>query len=219
MNVHGHPWSLNTRKVLATLAEKRQPFELVLVDLPHGGQHAPEHVRLHPFAKAPVLDDDGFVIYESLAILRHVDRAIASPALTPTGPRAAALMDQWISVAASYFEAPAHALLVEAIFKRVRAVGEPDRDAIRRHADAIARPLDVIDGWLTAHPYLAGDSFSLAELVWMPYLEYLGRLAIGREVIGARKHVAAWWARIRERPAWQQVAVSGAQPPVGADVA
>jgi glutathione S-transferase len=77
----------------------------------------------------------------------------------------------------------------------------------------------VIDTWLASHAYLAGDSFTLADLVWMPYLEYLERVAVGRELVVGRPNVAAWWARLRERPAWVAVAHSGPQPPVGADVA
>jgi glutathione S-transferase len=66
---------------------------------------------------------------------------------------------------------------------------------------------------------VAGDDFTLGDLVWMPYLEYFERIAAGKELLTGRPHVAAWWARVRERPAWVPLARNGAQPPIAANVA
>jgi len=56
---------------------------------------------------------------------------------------------------------------------------------------------------LAGGEYLAG-AFSLAEIAWMPYLEYLAA-AGGADLINDRPNVAAWWKRISERPSWQLV--------------
>ena len=66
-----------------------------------------------------------------------------------------------------------------------------------------ARTLDVIEKALAGGEYLAG-AFSLAEIAWMPYLEYLAA-AGGADLINERSNVAAWWKRISERPSWQLV--------------
>jgi glutathione S-transferase len=218
MKVYGHPWSINTRKVLATLAEKNLEADFVLVDLPRGGQHAPEHVARHPFAKAPVLEDGDLMIYESNAIMRYLDSKDSKTRLTPKAPRDAALMDQWISIGQSYFGEPAHSLLVEAIFKRVRQFGEPDRGRIIQLCSELERPLGVMERQLNATAYLAGGSFSLADITFMPYFEYADRLAAGRKLIVARECVADWWERVSARPSWQSVGRSGEQPPIGMDV-
>jgi glutathione S-transferase len=218
MKVYGHPWSINTRKVLATLAEKNQQAELVLVDLPRGRQHAPEHVARHPFAKAPVLEDGDLMIYESNAIMRYLDRRSAANPLTPQSSRDAALMDQWISVGQTYFGEPAHSLLVEAIFKRVRQLGEPDAARIAQLCSELDRPLGVMERQLHTSAYLAGEAFSLADITFMPYFEYADRLDAGRKLIAARECVAGWWERVSLRPSWQKVGRSGEQPPIGADV-
>jgi glutathione S-transferase len=218
MKVYGHPWSINTRKVLVTLAEKNLEAELVLVDLPRGGQHAPEHVARHPFAKAPVLEDGDLMIYESNAIMRYLDRKGGKTQLTPQSPRDAALMDQWISIGQSYFGEAAHALLVEAIFKRVRQFGEPDTVRIAQLCSELERPLGVMERRLRTSAYLAGESFSLADITFMPHFEYADRLAVGRKLIAAHECVTDWWERVSARPSWQRVGRSGEQPPIGADL-
>ena len=91
MRVHGHAWSINTRKTMMTLAEKGHEAELVVVALPTGEQRSPEHLARHPFAKVPVLDHDGFVVYESRAINAYLDRVLAGPALVPEDQRGRAV--------------------------------------------------------------------------------------------------------------------------------
>jgi glutathione S-transferase len=218
MKVYGHPWSINTRKVLATIAEKGEEAELVLVDLPRGGQHAPEHIARHPFAKAPVIEDDGLMIYESAAIMRYVDRKYNLAPLVPQTPRNAALMDQWVGVGQTYFGEPAHALLVEAIFKRARKLGEPDLTRIKHLQSELKKPLDVMDSWLGWRPYLSGDDFSLADLTFMPFFEYMSRLSAACDLIASRQNVANWWQTVSKRSTWEKVGRTGEQPPIGADM-
>jgi glutathione S-transferase len=210
MNLYGHPWSINTRKILMTLAEKEAEARLVLVMIPHGEQKRPEHLRVHPFGKVPVLDDDGFVLYEVRAITTYLDMKLAGPRLIPEAPRERARMDQWISVADSYFVPSAHALIVERLFRRFLG-GEPDAAAIASGRAGIEPALDAIDRALATQPFLAGQSFSLADIHWMPYLEYLTRTGEG-EPIERRANLRRWWARCSERPSWRRVARSGPQP-------
>jgi glutathione S-transferase len=210
MKIYGHPWSINTRKTLATLAEKGHTAELVLVMIPKGEQQLPAHLERHPFGKVPVLDDEGFVLYETRAINHYLDQKLSGPRLTPTDFREAARLDQWINVAASYFIPHAHTVIVEALFRRYLG-GEQNVQALKAGREGMQPALDTIDRWLSTHPYLAGSSFSLADIHWMPYLEYLSQVGED-EPITRRKHVQAWWERISGRPAWMKVARSGPQP-------
>jgi glutathione S-transferase len=209
MKLYGHPWSINTRKVLATLAETGTHADLVLVMLPKGEHKRPEHLRLHPFGKVPVLDDGGFVLYETRAINAYID-AKAGSRLTPATARERARMDQIVGVAEAYFAPHVHPLIVELLFRRFLG-GEPNAAAIAAGRAGLATPLDAIDRVLATSPFLAGDTFSLADLHWMPYLDYLSQIGEGGP-IEARAHVHAWWTRISARPAWQQTARTGPQP-------
>lgn len=191
------------------LAEKRHTATLHLVDIPTGEHRRPEHLARHPFGKAPVLDDDGFVVYETAAIVRYLDETLPGPSLQPTDPRARARALQWDRVHQSYFEPHARPLLVHKIF--ARHIGFPGDDAVIAAGRAGMLPaLDVIDRHLAHAPYLAGEQFSLADITWLPFLEYLQ--ACGEDAaIRERSHVAAWWSRIGERATWAAVARSGPQ--------
>lgn len=210
MKIYGHPWSTSTRKTLMTLAEKGHEAELAVVLLPKGEQKLPDHLLRHPFGKVPVLDDDGFILYEARAINRYLDRKLTGPSLTPAGDKEAARVDQWINVADSYFIPHARGLIVEVLFRRYLG-GPRDERVIAAGREGIQVALDVADRWLESNAYLAGTAFSLADVHWMPYLEYM--MPIGEaEPVTRRRHLASWWTRVSGRSTWQRVARSGAQP-------
>lgn len=210
MKIYGHPWSINTRKTLMTLAEKGLEAELVLVMIPKGEQKQPEHIARHPWGKVPVLDDDGFVLYETRAINAYLDRRNGPASLVPADVRGAARVDQWTNVADSYFVPHAHSLIVERLFRRYLG-GEPNQQTIEAGRTGIQLAFDTIDRRLAESEYLAGPTFSIADIQWMPYLEYLARIGEG-DPIARRKHVDAWWKRISARPTWAKVARTGPQP-------
>ena len=210
MKIYGHPWSINTRKSLMTLAEKQHEAEFVLVMIPKGEQKAPAHLLRHPFGKVPVLDDEEFVLYETRAINRYLDHKLGGNVLTPPTLRENARLDQWINVADSYFIPFAHPLIVEVLFRRFLG-GEQNVQAIEVGRRGMRPALDAIDEALAHTPYLADENFSLADVHWMPYLEYLCQIGEGAPV-RERRHVAAWWERVSSRPTWHKVARSGPQP-------
>jgi len=107
MKIYGHPWSINTRKVLMTLAEKGHDAELVLVMIPKGEHKGKEHLTRHPFGKVPTLEDGNFLLYETAPINRYLDRTLAGPSLVPSDSKRAARVDQWIGIADAYFIAHA----------------------------------------------------------------------------------------------------------------
>ncbi|WP_437766630.1 glutathione binding-like protein [Sorangium sp. So ce281] len=203
MKIYGHPMSTCTRKVLTVLAEKGQEAQFVLVDLMKGAHKQPEHLARHPFGVIPVLEDEDFTLYESRAIMRYLDHKLPGAPLAPTELRARALMDQWLSVEQSYFATPAVKIVFQRVFLPMQ--GKQGDEAIVDAAKAeVVRALDVVEKALAGHEYLAGSSYSLADISWMPYLQCLVVSKLG-ELITDRPNVAAWWKRISERPAWVKV--------------
>ena len=94
--VHSVPGSPFGRTVLAALEEKGARYRLAA--LAPSAAKSPEHLARHPFGRIPVLEHDGFSLYETQAILRYLDRVLPSPALTPADPRRAARMDQVMNI-------------------------------------------------------------------------------------------------------------------------
>jgi glutathione S-transferase len=210
MKIYGHPWSINTRKTLMTLAEKGLEAELVVVAIPAGEHRRPEHLARHPFAKVPVLDDDGFVLYETRAINEYIDRKARPSTLVPEDVRELARMHQWTNVADAYLVPHAGPFVMESLFRRYLG-GEKNEQVVAAARDGMQPALDAADAWLAKNDYLAGRTFSLADVHWMPYLEYLHHLGEG-DALAKRRHLGAWWKKVSSRPAWQKAARSGPQP-------
>ncbi|NOJ81296.1 glutathione S-transferase family protein [Myxococcus xanthus] len=205
MKVYGLPMSTATRSVLTTLAEKGQEAELVLVDLTKGEQKSPAHLALHPFGVIPAFeDDDGFRLYESRAIIRYLDRKLPGTSLTPSDVHAYARMEQFISVEQCYFSPAAMKVIWERLFKKMMGGGTPDEARISEGLQGVERVFGIIEPVLGKQQYLAGDSFSLAEVTWMPYMDFFVA-AGGAELVGKHPNVAAWWERVRSRPSWKKV--------------
>ncbi|HEY4119701.1 MAG TPA: glutathione S-transferase N-terminal domain-containing protein [Byssovorax sp.] len=203
MKVYGHPISTCTRKVLTTILEKGHKPELEVVDIMNGAHKQPAHLARQPFGQIPSIDDDGFVLYESRAIIRYLDAKLTGPQLTPADLKQRARMEQWISVETSNFTPIAMKLIYNLYFNKFRNL-PTDEAVVAQAKKDIQLPLSVLDDALGKSEYLAG-AFSLAEIGFMPYVEYLHAAGVGEELVGAHKHVASWWSRISQRPSWKQV--------------
>ncbi|UQA62267.1 glutathione S-transferase family protein [Polyangium aurulentum] len=201
MKVYGHPMSTCVRKVLCTLAEKGVEAEFVLVDITKGEQKSPEFLARQPFGVVPALEDDGFQLYESRAIIRYLDAKLPGTSLVPADLKDRALMEQWISVEHSYFSPPAMKAILEIFFSPMRGT-QPNQATIDEGKAGAAKALDVLDRGLAGKEYLAG-TFSLAEITYLPYFQYLFDTGLG-DIVKERSNVAAWWGRISERPSWQK---------------
>src|SRR5882672_12378880 len=162
--VHSVPGSPFGRAVLATLEEKAALYRLSPV-MP-GTLRAPEHLARHPFGRVPVLQHDGFSLYESQAILRFLDRVLPVPALTPVDSRAAARMDQVMNVNDWYlFQGVANVIGFQRVV-RPRLMGlAPDETAIQAAMPQAHTVFNELARLLGEQPYFAGDAVSLADLL------------------------------------------------------
>ncbi|MEO8905040.1 MAG: glutathione S-transferase N-terminal domain-containing protein [Polyangiaceae bacterium] len=197
MKIFGHPASTCTRKVLMTLHETNTPFDLQLVDFAKGEHKQPAHLAHQPFGQLPALDDDGFQMYESRAMARYIDGKAGGP-LTPKDAHARAIMEQWISVETSNFTPHAMKFIYHSVFKR-----EQTAEVLKAAGAALDTAYATMEQQLAAQPFLAGSAFTLAEICFAPYLEYL-TLTPAAGKLTEHPRVAAWWAAISERPAWRK---------------
>jgi len=200
--VYSVPGSPFGRAVLATLEEKAASYRLLPV-VP-GTFRSPEHLARHPFGRVPVLEHDGFSLYESQAILRYLDRVLPTPALTPGDSRAAARMDQVMNINDWYlFQGVANVIG----FQRVvgpRLLGlKPDEAAIDAAMPQAHTVFTELARLLGDQPYFAGDAVSLADLLIAPQLAFLTQ-TLEWSVLGApHANIVAWLARMEARPSFQ----------------
>ncbi|EDX83528.1 Glutathione S-transferase, N-terminal domain protein [Synechococcus sp. PCC 7335] len=184
-----HPISINARRVWVALLEKQIAFEPILIDL-SGEQFSEEFSAINPLQRVPVIDDEGFRVIESLAILDYLEAKHPTPALMPTEPEAIVIvrMVEMITVGE----------LQSAMFPLTRpAVGlEVEAHKLEAAQQRVTTILDFFETLLGNKPYFAGSEFTRAEVV-------TGTMVSSLPLEG-HPRLKEWATRLADRESWQQ---------------
>ncbi|MGY2053162.1 glutathione S-transferase family protein [Methylobacterium sp. JK268] len=187
--------SVNVQKAAWALRELGLPFERVEAGGAHGRVRDPDYLALNPNGLVPVLEEDGYVLWESNAILRYLAEGHGRGGLLPEDVRARGHVHQWVDWQATTFT-PA---MRDAFWQSVRVPEE------RRDPAVIARSLAdseacaaLLDAHLAGRAFAVGDGFTLADIALGCAAHRWLNLPLPRE---PRPHLQAWYARIAARPA------------------
>lgn len=154
--------------------------------------HTPEFRELNPNGRVPVIDDDGFVLSESMAINMYLAKKHKS-ALYPSDPKNEALAWQW-----SLWETDRLDRQLVNYARHTKDLPEAERKpqvAEDAWKECVAS-FDVLERALTKSEWLAGQSFSVADLNVASALYRALSLDMGKW-----PRVQAWLDRCWERPA------------------
>ncbi|XP_011038319.1 PREDICTED: glutathione S-transferase F12-like [Populus euphratica] len=206
VKVYGPAMAVCPQRVMACLLEKGVEFDLVHVDLDSGEQKLPEFLLKQPFGQVPVVEDGDFKLFESRAIIRYYaakyeDRG---PNLLGNTLEEKALVDQWLEIEAHNF----NDLVFNIVFQVVilpRIGQQGDSELLKTYEEKLEKVLDVYEQRLSKSKYLAGDSFTLADLSHLPATRYLVNEAGLGHLVKDRKKLNAWWEDISSRPAWKRL--------------
>ncbi|MFB9264404.1 glutathione S-transferase family protein [Bradyrhizobium erythrophlei] len=208
--VHSVPGSPFGRSVLLGLEEKGAPYRLAA--LAPGAMRSREHLALHPFGRVPVLEHDSFMLYETQAILRYLDRVLPRPALTPADVRLAARMDQVMNVNDWYLFHDVGNVIIfhRVIAPRVLRVA-PDEAAIAAAMPKAVMVFEELARLLGDQSYFAGDALSLADLLVAPAVDLFALVPEWTALGAPHANLVAWLARMQARPSmqattWERVA-------------
>jgi glutathione S-transferase len=200
--VHSIPGSPFGRTVLATLEEKGAPYLFSLV--PPGTSKVEPHILRHPFGRVPVLQHGDFMLYETQAIIRYLDRVLPGPLLTPVDPKAAARMDQAMNVNDWYLFNGVNNVIG---FHRIiapRLMGlAPDEDAIAAAMPKAHLVFNELSRLLGPQPFIAGVSVTLADLLIAPQLDFLAQTPEWALLTEGRQNLVDWLARMDARPSFK----------------
>ena len=196
--LHGYRYSVYMRIARLTLAEKGLAYQQVEVN-PFAEIPA-DYLALHPFGRVPTLVHDGFVLYETAAITRYIDRAFPGPSLQPLDARALARMDQIIGVLDSYAYWPlVRQVFVHDVF-RPRSGGESDPAEAEKGLAASAKVLDALEALAGSDTFLVGRNASLADFHLGAMIAYFALSKRGATLLAAHPQLSAWWQRLQVRP-------------------
>ena len=164
-------------RVRIALNLKGVAYETESVDLPRGAHRAPEFLAMNPQATIPVLDDDGVILWQSLAILEYLDTRYPEPRLIPAEP-----------VARAHVQALAQAIVCEIhplnnlrVLRYLRGELELDEDAVQRwYHHWIAetfRGLEALVARSGSARCCFGDALSIADVCLVPQIYNARRFA------------------------------------------
>lgn len=172
-------------------------YEQVPVSAQDGSSKAPAFLAVNPAGKVPALDDDGFILRESLAILFYLVSRQPTP-LWPDDIHVRALIQQWASWAMTEVEAPLTIIILESR----RAAGKPlDPDAIEARKTTARNAIALLDAKLSANPYVASDAFTLGDLIASSVMTLVPMFVD----LAPYPAVTEWVARCTAaRPAWSR---------------
>lgn len=186
IRLHYHPFSTYARRVRIALLEKNIPHELVEVDLAGRQNKTAEYLALNPYGKVPTLEDDGFVLYESAAILMYLEDEYPEPALIPGGSKGRAEVDMHLRLCDGQMAAPAGVIVFQ---KRFFPEAKWNLEAIAKASADIAKHLKILDRQLEGVDYLVHDRYTLADIAYIPFLHFLPMMV---EPASVPANVAQW---------------------------
>lgn len=189
----------NPRRVRIFLAEKGIEVPLVPVDMGAMGHRSPEVASRNPLRRLPVLElDDGTIITESVAICRYFEEVQPEPPLFGTGAIGKAKVEMWqrrmelnfLSAVASAFR-HLHPAMKEWEVPQIAEWGEANKPKV---LDFLA----FLDGELADREFIAGDTFSIADITGMIGIDFMkpARIAVPDECANVRR----WYAAVAARP-------------------
>ena len=187
--------SLYSAKVAIALEHKGVPYER---RMPPGGTYrSAEYRAIVPAGTLPAIDDGGFVLSESDAIIEYVEETRKGPPLLPADPRARAR---------ARYASRIHDLRVE---PRVRAlfpfVGAPHgADAA---LGALRDAITALPTLIAPSPFAAGKEFGLGDCGWAPTLHLADRLAaaLGAPALEYAAAIRRWREALDAVPAVKKV--------------
>ncbi|MBO0753679.1 MAG: glutathione S-transferase family protein [Bradyrhizobiaceae bacterium] len=196
------PGSPFGRAVLATLEEKGAPYRFSLVQ--PGAFRSEPHISRHPFGRVPVLEHDGFMLYETQAILRYLDRVLPAPPLTPADTRAAARMDQVMNINDWYlFNGVGNVIgYHRVVAPRILGLA-PDEEAIAAAMPKAHAVFNELDRILGVQPYFVGENVTLADLMIAPQIHFFTLTPEWTALSAGHQNIVDWFNRMNERQSFK----------------
>ncbi|WP_422036864.1 glutathione S-transferase family protein [Roseibium sp.] len=201
--------TMNGYKPVIFLEEAGVPYDLTFIDFAKKEQKAPDYMKLNPNGRIPTIVDrgnDDFAVFESGAILWYLAEKYGQ--FLPQEPKAKSETLQWLM----FQMGGIGPMMGQAMyFQRIAAPnGQEEPFSIKRYVDETRRLLDVLNTRLDGREWLAGDTYTIADMATYPW----ARAYVWAKVsVDGLDHLKAWFDRIDARPAVRKaLTIPKAQP-------
>lgn len=197
LKIWGRANAFNVQKAMWALGEVGLPHERIDAGGAFGGLDDPDYLAINPTWRIPTIDDDGVIVWESGAIVRYLTARYGSGSLWNPDPAVRAVADQWMD----WMQTALQREFMDYFWGFVRTP-PADRDWRRLHAifERLVGHLELLDRQLADHPYLAGDTFTMADIPAGTALYRYYEMPVDRPPLD---NLRAWYDRLTERPAYR----------------
>jgi len=162
LKIYGANLSAPANKVRMAANILGLEYEYIQISIREGENRTKKYLAMHPAGKIPVIDDDGFILFESDAIMKYLAVAEAST-LYPDEIKQRALIDQWLDFVSIHVSGAMGRVVFNRVFASFAKVPADER-SLSDGIKFLGRFLPVIDQQLSQTKYLAEDQFSLADI-------------------------------------------------------
>jgi len=161
LKIWGRKNSINVQKVLWTCAELNLKFERIDAGMEFGVNNTPEYRAMNPNGRVPTIDDDGFILWESHAIVRYLARKHGKGSLWPTDDKVNADADRWME----WYSTTLWPALQPLFWNLVRTPPEKrDAKLIESSHAKLVDYFKMVENALTGRSYLAGSAFTMSDI-------------------------------------------------------
>lgn len=204
LTIWGRTNSINVQKVLCCCDEIGLPYQRIDAGMAFGVNKTEDYLAMNPNGLVPTMNDDGFVLWESHAMMRYLCRKYDSNHLiTPENEQAFAKADQWCDWAHTVGWGAMRNLFWGMVRTPPEQRNQADIDA---SIEACGKAFALVDQELGRHAYLAGDQFSFGDIPTALLAHRWFSLPIKRPDLDHFEH---WYQGIVARPGF---AKHGAAP-------
>ena len=204
IKLHVFPTSPRAAKVIALVDHLKLDCEFRTVDLFKGEQQQPEFAALNPNRRMPVLEEDGFVLWESNAILQYLASKRPELGLWPADARGQADVSRWCNWESAHWTPACAVLAFERVVKKLSGQGEPNPAEVARGEGLIRQFAAVLDGHLRGRKWLLGDALTIADFT---VGSSLMMAAAGNYPVADFAGIARWYRALGTLPAWKKALV------------
>jgi len=198
LRIWGRGNSSNVQKVVWLCEEIALPYERIDVGGAFGGLDVPDYLARNPNGRIPAIDDGGFVLWESNAIVRYLADKYGAGALCPNEFQQRALCDRWLD----WQQTTLAVDFVSIVYALLRTPPEErNPDAIAAATARLGAALTIFDAELEGRDYIMGDQLTIGDIptgVWI-YRWFLFELE-GPDL----PNVSAWYERLKARAAYRK---------------
>jgi len=206
LRIWGRENSINVQKVLWLCEDLNIPYERIDAGMEHGVNKTPEYLKINPNGLVPTISDNGFILWESHAVMRYLIRrndnksgsGSADNSIYPRDSKGSSLVDQWLD----WTNTVAWPAMRPLFWGWVRLKAEErNLQDLENSRQLMIKALSMFDQQLSVSTYAAGEEFTLADIPMALIAYRWFNIPIDRPDF---KNLNRWYSRIGERAGFKR---------------